>query len=157
MHMNPVLQFAIDSQRRTRGLLVGVYGIPQGELDDCVQEVLLRILQANPLHADYPQQYWAKTVRSVAHDCWGRLGRQRRTVPLDGAAERDWPAGGAQDPAVIAEAREEIGAAIGSANDREQAALRRLLAQPPGGLERQRADDRVRIHRFRRRLQGATA
>jgi len=155
LHMNPVLQFAIDNDRRARGLLVRVYGIPYDDVDDCAQQVLLAILQANPQDHRSPNVYWWATVRTVAYDCWRRLGRQRRTGPLDGA-EGDWPIGGAQDPAIILERREEIAAALAQAKQAERAALVRMLTQPPRP-QRETAYDRVRIHRFRRRLQGAMA
>ena len=151
--MNPVLQFAIDNDRRARGLLVRVYGIPQDDVDDCAQDVLLNIFQANPQRCDYPKAYWWATVRSAAYDCWRRLGRERQfSAPLT----QDRRASSAQDPAIILEAREEIADALAQAKQAERAALVRMLTQPPLP-QRETAYDRVRIHRFRRRLQGATA
>ena len=150
--MNPVLQFAIDNDRRTRGLLVRVYGIPYDDVDDCAQQVLLAILQANPQDHRSPNVYWWATVRTVAYDCWRRLSRQRRTFELLG----EMAVSAGQDPAAIVERREEIAAALAQAKQAERAALVRMLTQPPRP-QRETAYDRVRIHRFRRRLQGATA
>jgi len=149
LHMNPVLEFALSHQVQTRGLLVGFYGIPQDELDDCAQEVLFKILQADPKDPRAPNAYWWATVRSVAYSCWRRLGQQRHTSCLERLSARE-----EDDPSVILELREEVAAALAQANQADREALGRLLGARQAPMT---PADRVRIHRFRRRLQGAPA
>jgi len=152
--VNTVLQYAIDNQHRTRALLSSVYGLRQDDLDDCAQQVLFAILQANPQNADYPQQYWSMTIRSVAYNWGARRARERRHLAGDDLAGGErLPNRMQDDPAALAETREEITAALAAASGLERESLSRLLSGP----EAPSATDRVRIHRFRRRLQGAMA
>jgi len=153
LHVNTVLQFSIDNQGQAERLLAGVYGIPRDELEDLGQVVLLRIFQANPQDCKYLHQYWMITVRSVALQWWRDRRIRRPPVHLDESIEGDWLNDPAQDPAQTQESREEIAAALRQANVRERAALVRSLTRP----EPQSGRDRVLVHRFRRRLQGAAA
>ena len=153
MPVNTVLRFAIDNQRQAEKLLAGVYGVAQDDLADLGQDVLLRIFRANPQECKYLHQYWMITVRSVAWQWWRDRHRRPPPVHLDDSIEGDWLNDPAQDPAQTRETREEIAAALSQANERERAALARLLGRP-GPLS---GGDRITIHRFRRRLQGATA
>ena len=148
MSVKTVLQFAIDNQESTRRIFVGHFGLRGDDVDDACQELLLRIIRAKPGESDYPKTYWWKVVRSVAMEYFA----QRRRMPVTGSLEDDWMAGDRQDPAAAVEAWEEIAAALAQATEAEREALMRRLTRP-----RETASDRVRIHRFRRRLQAAMA
>ena len=147
MHMNPVLQFAIDNQNRTRALLLFM-GMVGDEVDDAGQEVLLRLCRANPQDVDSPERYWVRVVRSVVQRWRRRLARKLTATPLI----ENMDVAQAQDMAAAFELREEIAAALAQATAAERGALMRRLTRPG-----EMACDRVRIHRFRRRLQGAPA
>ena len=151
MPVNPVLQFAIDHHHRTLGLLRGVYGIPQDEVDDCGQLVLLRILRADPREVIYPKAYWSRTLRTVAMDWW--QDRHRAPVHYD-FEDGPWLEDCRQDPMSIVEVAEQIVAAIDAATPSERAALRTALSASrplvPG--------ERVHLCRLRRKLRaGAVA
>jgi len=154
MPVNTVLQFAIDNEMYARGILMADLRLRGADVDDLSQEVFLRILRADPQNVECPKAYWLVTVRSVVTE--SRRRGWRPVLHLDESVEGDWLADPKQDHVTGYEAREEIATALSLSTAAERETLIRLLTQPPRS-QRESGADRVRIHRFRRRLQGAMA
>lgn len=76
--MNPVLAYAIEHQGDAKGLLVSK-GVPLDDVEDVVQDALIKLLRADPPHADNPKGYWTLTVITTARTYW----RRRRELRLD--------------------------------------------------------------------------
>ena len=76
--MNPVLAFAIEHQAVAKGGLRSK-GIPIDDVEDVVQDALVKLLRADPPHAENPPAYWMLTVMSAARTYW----RRRRELRLD--------------------------------------------------------------------------
>ena len=77
--LNPILAYAIEHQADAKWLLMSK-GLPLDDVEDVVQDALVKLLRADPPHADNPKSYWTITVMSAAHTYWRR---QRKLLPLD--------------------------------------------------------------------------
>ena len=75
--MNPVLAFAIEHQAEARAIIVGHYGLRGDDVEDVVQEVLVKIWQTNPLDVEEQRAYWRRTVQSAVMAYFRRRAQRR--------------------------------------------------------------------------------
>ena len=79
--MNPIVAYAIEHQEYAKGVLVNK-GVPFDDVEDVVQDALVRVLRARPRHADNPHSYWMRVVINTALSYW-RWRRYCEHLPLD--------------------------------------------------------------------------
>ncbi len=74
--MNAVLQYAVTHRAEAHGFLVSRYRVSQDDIEDIVQDAMLRVLRADPDDRS-PRAYWLATVRTTFFNYW----RHRRVRP----------------------------------------------------------------------------
>lgn len=153
--MNPVLEYATEHQAEACGLLVSRYQVPQGDIEDIVQDAMVRVIQANPDDRS-PRAYWLAVVRTTLFDYWRRR-RVRRTWPFvygeDGTLLTD-----VEDPRQScerqAEAIEAIQEAWAMATPTERESMVVAVTAPIGCLPNRAKQG---LNRLRRRLRAMAA
>ncbi len=143
--MNPVLAYAIEHQADVKWLLLSK-GIPQDDVEDVVQDALIKLLRADPSHADNPKSYWTMTVMSAAHNYWRR---RRDSLPLD--FDR---ADSRQNPEMTVSQRETIREAWSAASPYQQRAIVEMLTRNGKPLS---SKTKTAMCKLRRRLREGAA
>ena len=151
--MNPILEYAVSNREWARGRLIGRYSIPPDDVEDIVQDAMLKVHMANP-DAINPQSYWLCALWSAAHEYWRRRNR-RPTQPFaygeDGTLLTDME-DRRQDCARQAVATETMREAQAMATPREREAITVAMTTRERVLP---AWTKQRLHHLRRKLRAA--
>ncbi len=151
--MNPILEYATSHRAEACGILIGNYGVSPGDVEDIVQDAMIKVLRADP-YDGHRRSYWLFAVRSALHDYWRRR-KLRAAWPFnyseDGGLLTDVE-DHRQDCARQTEAAEAIqeACAIATATQREAIAV---LAGSGGSLSPNIM--KVQLHKLRKRLRAA--
>ncbi len=151
--MNAILQYAVSHRGRARGRLIGRYRIPPDDVEDIVQDAMLKVHMASP-DAINPQSYWLCALRSAALEYWRRR-KLRPTQPFaygeDGAILTDME-DRRQDSARQVEAVETMREAQAMATPREREAITVATTTKERALPNW---TKQRLHHLRKRLRAA--
>jgi DNA-directed RNA polymerase specialized sigma24 family protein len=151
--MNPILEYALANREWARGRLLGRYNIPPDDVEDIVQDAMLRVHMANP-DAINPQSYWLCALRSAAQEYW----RRRKLRPVqhfrygdEGELLTDME-DRRQDCARQAEATEAMRDAQAMATPRERDAIQVIMTIKEPVLPKWANQ---RLHHLRKKLRAA--
>ncbi len=151
--MNPILEYALSNRQWACGRLIGHYSIPPDDVEDIVQDAMLKVHMANPEPIN-PQSYWLCALRSAAQEYW----RRRKLRPVqhfrygeDGTLLTDME-DRRQDCARQAEASEAMCEAQVKATPRERDAIQVIITMRERVLPNW---TKQRLHHLRKRLRAA--
>lgn len=151
--MNPILEYAVDHRAEACGILIRSYGASPDDVDDIVQDAMIKVLRADP-YDGHRRSYWLSAVRSALYDHW----RRRKLRPA-------WPFNYGEDGALLtdvedqrqdcsrqAEAAEAIQEACAIATPPQRAAVAVLVGS--GGLLSPNTLKK-HLHHLRKKLRAA--